>query len=660
MLGHLMIIAQTKTIPKFGVIQPEDFKVQSSLMDSSTEAVVLFDVASSDFEGNNNGDFNLVFKHRQRMLIKKRTAFDDATVTISLYTGGNSASTERLSDFQASTYVLENGKVVEVKLGKDDLLNEKSSSTIINSKFTFPSLTEGCIIDYEYTVKSPYYSRLKSWIFQGEHPVLWSEYTVTIPHLFDYLISMYGYLPYTVNKGFRKFRNYSIRVPTTNAYQSTEFISLSGDAVTNTWAIENVPPFKVERYVSTPRNHISRIQFQLRSINYSETNVTRVVKDWYVTASDLLQNESFGKPLSESNDWLNESLKKLDHNELLQKAKNIYSFVRDNYTCNDYDDKWLTQSLKKTFQTKAGSVGDINMLLCAMLKKAGFYVAPVILSTTDNGRVSEEVALLTQYNYLISRLEVGEEIYHLDASRPYLGFGLLTADCYNGSARLIEQMPLLISLNADSISDVIITSVDLMNDSANGITGNYFSTLGKYSSLSLRNKSIGKTNDEINKELTDGYPSAFLVSGITLDSLKQYEYPVTVKYDLKVKEEELDQDIIYFNPMLNDGYEKNPFTSAERLYPVEMPYCMNETYLLTMDIPKGYSVDELPKSTRVHFNESEGMFEYIISKQEGKIMLRSKIFFKKAIFDPEDYEVLRNFFGFIVKKHAEQIVFKKN
>ena len=112
--------------------------------------------------------------------------------------------------------------------------------------------------------------------------------------------------------------------------------------------------------------------------------------------------------------------------------------------------------------------------------------------------------------------------------------------------------------------------------------------------------------------------------------------------------------------MLNDGYEKNPFASEERLYPVEMPYCMNETYLLTMDIPKGYSVEELPKSARVHFNETEGGFEYIIAKQGNQIMLRSKIFFKKATFTPDDYEVLRNFFGFIVKKHAEQIVFKKN
>jgi hypothetical protein len=112
--------------------------------------------------------------------------------------------------------------------------------------------------------------------------------------------------------------------------------------------------------------------------------------------------------------------------------------------------------------------------------------------------------------------------------------------------------------------------------------------------------------------------------------------------------------------MLAEGYKKNPFSLTHRQHPVEMPYRLNETYKLTMDIPKGYSVDELPKSTKVLFNENEGGFEYVIVKNEDKIILQSKIYFNKAIFPPKDYDVLRNFFGVIVKKHSEQIVFKKN
>jgi hypothetical protein len=61
----------------------------------------------------------------------------------------------------------------------------------------------------------------------------------------------------------------------------------------------------------------------------------------------------------------------------------------------------------------------------------------------------------------------------------------------------------------------------------------------------------------------------------------------------------------------------------------------------------------------VLFNEDEGFFEYLMVKDNLNIQFRSRIKLKKANFKQEDYAVLRDFFGFIVKKQNEQIVFKK-
>lgn len=652
--------SQNRPVAKFGKIEPADFIVSSPVVDSGDAAVILFDIASSDFEGNNNGDFSLIFKHHKRVLIRKRTAFDAATVAIQLYSGGSTASTERITELQASTFFIENGQVVEKKLDKDDLLTEKINSELSLRKFTLPDIREGCIIDFEYTVRSPYYSRLKSWTFQDRYPVLWSEYTVTIPFIFDYLTSTYGYLPYTVNQGSRKFKTYTMRIPSSNAGMASDVLTLSGESATNTWAIKDVPPFKPESYISSAINHISRIHFQLRSVRYSETNITYVIKDWFSTAAGLMKDPDFSKELYEENGWIKDEVKRLTADgDDLSKAKKIFEFIRDHFTCNEYDARWLSQPLRKTFQSKTGNVADINMLLTAMLKKAGYAATPVILSTRDNGKANEAVALLTQYNYVISRVELNGQAYLLDASRSRIGFGDLPADCYNGSGRIIDRVPALIPLESDSVSNVDITSIQLNNDEGGKMKGGYYGMAGKFESMNLRDKYSGKKPEEILKEITQGYPQGFSFENLAIDSLKLYDFPLTVRYDIKADMGGGDEDIIYFNPVLKEGYQKNPFVSAERLYPVEMPFCMNETYLLTMEIPKGYKVEELPKSARVNFNENEGSFEYIISKQGENIMLRSKIFFKKAVFAPEDYEVLRNFFGYIVKKHGEQIVFKK-
>ena len=159
------------------------------------------------------------------------------------------------------------------------------------------------------------------------------------------------------------------------------------------------------------------------------------------------------------------------------------------------------------------------------------------------------------------------------------------------------------------------------------------------------------------KEVKKDYSFEPELSNIEIDSLKIPEEPLSVKYDIKFGFN--GDDIVYFNPVLAAAVKENPFKSAERFYPVEMPSCKDETYLLNMEIPAGYKVEELPKSARVMLNEDEGMFEYIIQAGGDRIQLRCRTVIKKATFDPEDYETLRNFFAFIVQKEAEQIVLKK-
>ena len=53
------------------------------------------------------------------------------------------------------------------------------------------------------------------------------------------------------------------------------------------------------------------------------------------------------------------------------------------------------------------------------------------------------------------------------------------------------------------------------------------------------------------------------------------------------------------------------------------------------------------------------MFEYLCIKNGTHVQLRSKIIISKTHFPQDDYQSLRDFFAFIIKKQNEQIVFKK-
>jgi len=190
------------------------------------------------------------------------------------------------------------------------------------------------------------------------------------------------------------------------------------------------------------------------------------------------------------------------------------------------------------------------------------------------------------------------------------------------------------------------------------MTGSLQQQPGYFESHEIREKVKEKGKDEFFKEVKKAYGQDVELINPKIDSLDNLEESVTIHYDFKLNTD--NEGLIYVNPMFGEGYKENPFKSAERKYPVEMPYTMDETYVFSMLVPEGYVVDELPKSVLVKLNQAgDGQFEYRISESAGTISMRSRIQLKRAYYLPAEYEMLREFFNLIVKKHTEQIVLKK-
>ena len=656
LFSQIINAQNTRPKIKYGDVGAKDFEAKAYEVDSSAHGVYLYDVGKSFYEGNNKGDFNVVFnKHSRIRLINKNSFSDLATVEIKLYKELNFE--EKLEDLDAATYNIENGKVVVTKLDKSSIFKDKTGnySTI---KFTFPNIKEGSIIEYSYKVSSPSYRYLEPWYFQGDYPRLWSEYSVTIPGFYDFATLHQGYIEYAVDSSDVFMKGYIITDVGTGATDRTESFSIQSNTLYHQWAAKNVPPLKEEGFTTTLRNHIAKIEFQLSAIRYPNQEPRPVMQNWYDIAKQLMEDEDFGASLKNENSWLNDDIKLItaNSNTDTEKAKKIFNYLRDNFTCTDNYARYLSKPIKKTYQEKKGNVADINILLAAMLKNIGYEVHPVLLSTRSYGKTYEVYPIMNKFNYVITQAVKGDSRLLLDASDDENGFNKLPTECYNGTARVIAENPALIDLSADSLQENKTTTVFMVNDD-DYISGSFSTLLGYNESLSIRNR-MKKTNaEEFFKEVKKSYSMELDMSNTSMDSLNNPEEPITIKYEMKFAPG--DEDVFYFNPMLGEAYKENPFKAAERLYPVEMPSCMNETYILNMEIPKGYKVEELPKSAKVALNENEGMFEYMIGLSGDHIQLRCRTILRKANFLPEDYSTLREFFAFIVKKEAEQIVFKK-
>jgi hypothetical protein len=121
---------------KFGDVKPEDFSKDYAALDSAADAVYLFDIGSANHEGNNSGSFSVINKVHERIQLIHKKSFDDlATVKIYLYANGTDK--ERVENLQAATYNLEDGKVVQTKVEKSSIFQEKDGDYQV-VKFTFP------------------------------------------------------------------------------------------------------------------------------------------------------------------------------------------------------------------------------------------------------------------------------------------------------------------------------------------------------------------------------------------------------------------------------------------------------------------------------------------------------------------------------------------
>ncbi len=650
--------AQPKSKLKGSKITAADFDLSKAKFDTSANAVVIEDVGNTSFIGNTHGDFNMVFTRRTRVKILNKNGFDAATRTISLY--GRNADQEKLLNLKASTYNLEGGLVTETKLNEKDVFTERVSKERIHQKFTLPALKEGSIFEVSYSISSAYYTLLRSWDFQGDYPCLYSEYEVVIPSFFNYMTASQGDQTFIVNTAKSVSADYNVHED--HGTGPSESYLITSTALDRRWVKTEIPALKPESYTSTVDNHVSRVAFQLHYIQYSETAERHnFLSDWYIASEKLMKDDNFGIALEYDNHWMKEPLAELTAGAKtpLDKARMIFCNVRDHFSCTEHRALYAYSSLKDVYKKKSGNVAEVNLLLTAMLRNAGFESDPAILSTRENGFAHPTYPMISEYDYVVCQLRLNGKTYNLDASCSHNGFGYLPTYCYNGEGRVInKEKPYVLELFPDSLRESKMTNVFILNDDKGSLSGSLQTYLTEDESFSLRDELKETSQKEYFKKIQASYGAEFDLQSPGIDSLTIYEKPIKVHYDF-VMNGWKNNDVVYFNPMFGERLSKNPFASEKRLYDVEMPYVSNKMFILNMQIPEGFKVEEMPKSERVMYNENDGMFEYLIGISGDMLQMKVTLKFNKATIPVEEYGIIRDFFAHVVKKENEQIVFKK-
>ncbi|HET9825549.1 MAG TPA: DUF3857 domain-containing protein, partial [Chitinophagaceae bacterium] len=528
-VGTILVKAaynQDRPTIKFGEISAADFTVNSPVVDSNSEAVILADIGTCEFIGNNKGWFSVIYTKFKRVKICNKNGFPAATVSILLYKSGN--LDEKVKELKGATYNLVNGAVVRTELDDKTIFDDALDKNHLEKKFTFPAVKEGSIIEFSYQMESEFMFLLPSWKFQGRYPCLWSSYEIRVPSIFNYMILKQGDLNYFINSTDQKSKVYNVTKQPDQSYppEYDKVYAVNTNVIIKNWVMKDVPAMHVQDYTSSIENYVSKLEFQLSEYRFPDEPIEKKMKDWQMVSKEMIKDEDFGRPIAEDNPWVADELKNIQTGGLAdeEKARNIFAYVRDHYTCIQDHGIFLSNNmnLKSIIKKRSGSVSDLNLLMISMLRQSGLTVSPVILCTKEQGRINAQYPMLEQFDYVICQVKINGHDYYLDASDRYLGFGRLESKCYNGMARVINDEAPAVDFNADDLKESSNSYVALVNTSS-GIAGKYQTLLGYNASLMLRAKMGNDIAQEYLTAEEKKYGGDVALTDAKFDSLKSYD-----------------------------------------------------------------------------------------------------------------------------------------
>jgi hypothetical protein len=626
---------------KWGKIEQEDFDMKEYGPDPSASAVVLGDYAQIAFVYNQHeGGFQLHMRHHVRIKILTKEGLEWGNAEIALYQSGTKK--EKINTINGAVYNVEGGKVETSKLTKDARNLEVINDNLKMLKFTLPNVKEGSILEYEYVKISDFIYGLETWVFQTTIPTRWSEYRARIPEYFSYKHFLGGYQGLTLNESQR----YSDRVG-----------SLSFTGTAYRWAMANVPALVNEAYITTLKDYASKIDFELSSTQFPNQKIDYYSNSWEKLNKSYLESSRFGQELKKQRQ-VSDLVKSLTAGKQNpeEKLEAIYRYVQQHVNYNGRERSYATQSFKETLNQKSGNAAEINLLLTAMLREANMTANPVILSTRSHGRVNPIIPLEKDFNYVICHLILGDKVILLDATEPFLPAGMLPYRCMNDQGRLISETATdwVTLLHQEKEQNNLTAKLRLSSDGRMEGTLSYVKD--GYPAVAARKK-LHADGEEKYVEALKENKSNWTIMEHTFANLSELNNRLEEHYTLEIRDAATRAGDKMYVSLLPDGVaESNPFKLEERKFPVNFGCPLERMMMYELEIPEGYAVEQIPQQAIITMPDKSATFRYTVVQMDNKLNVISSMQIRKALYLPEEYPQLKEFYSRMLAKQNEQLV----
>lgn len=658
LLSQLSLFAQDY---KFGKVSKEELEEKFYPLDSTADAAYLYKNKEVFIEYSANEGWLLVTLIHERIKIYNKEAANYASEEIRLFKKGG--TDESVNGLKAYTYNLEGGKIEKEKLLKSQIFENEVSKNWISKKFTMPKIKDGSIVEYKYRKTSPYFQYVDKIELQHNIPIKRLNVLVRIPEYFVYKTHTKGFLEMYLNESDKNKKiNYTYRSNGGNVGTITTKYEKSIDLKYKYYEMskDNIPAFdSKEPYISSTNQYKSSIDFELNLIRIPGTRPRYFATSWESVTKRIYKTTVFGEELKK-NKYFKNDLERIVAGKTseFEKATAIFEFVKNKIKWNGNIGKYTNVGVKKSYKENVGNVAEINLILTSMLRMAGLNANPVLVSTKVNG--VPLFPTLSGFNYVITNVIFSDDSYILlDATELYSLPNVLPERVINWNGRIVRKdgSSSWVQLTSDKYAN---EENNMMIKFSNDFTASGFIRTKYYNQKALNFRK--NYNHIIEENLKTELEEKNNIEIVGFQILNKYKIQNPIVRNIKFSCEDLIEEInnkLYIEPMLFLTQHNNPFKLEDRKFPVDFTTPWKVKSTVSIQIPEGYKVENLPDTKAIGLPDNIGVFRYQVKQKGSKITTTCILQFNTGIISPEYYTALKGFYGQMVKKQSEKIVLVK-
>src|ERR1700733_14374756 len=384
----------------YGTVSNDDLLMKECDFEKDANAEMLFEKADLYFGDNL---MTITEEIHKRIKIFNDNGKDQADIKIPYLAFFGGEHLEYISNLQAETINLVDGKQVITKLDKKLIYTKNIDKNKAEITFTMPDVKPGSIIEYKYKWNTSDFTDYPDWYFQEKIPVRYNELNTSVPDVFYFRAMPHvtdQFVKYTHSTDGRSLQD------GTDTYQYN---------ITNEdKALANVHSLVEEPYMSSFHDNVEAIRFQLISVRPIGGFAHMGSDTWAKVGGTLADDDGFGGQLK----------KKLAGEEpLIAKAKGIksddekiaylFNEVKNTMKWNGDDDWETNDGISHAWDAKTGNSAEINLALYHLLKQSGVEAYPMVVSTRDHGKVDPFYTSVDQFNRAVVYIPV-------DSTRSYI------------------------------------------------------------------------------------------------------------------------------------------------------------------------------------------------------------------------------------------------